>query len=923
MHRYTLVAVVWGLLLSSLCCCSTATALECPSDVVSLESIATPTSITLQAGKSYELGPEGAGQLHFAQYGGLLKINNLQLQGRADSDGGGGVVIKRSKDGTDDNQPATFIARLVTFKSISPRAVANDDAAANLTFTNCAFLDNVYNTWGCENQREWFCSFTGPPGAAGVTTASNATFSGSTVFRRNSWGALYVASPVTVTFEGKLVVADNTKRLWGQGFEYDEDNFTTEYGAGLIASGGARLLFFGAVQIRNNTGFGGCGMYLSRASATFASAARTVQFTRNRGSYGAAMKAYESNVQFNGPVLMADNTAIEGAGGAFHLLLSNVTFNARATVRNNSLHGCTMDFDNGCGGGAMFVLGSQVTHADRATYLRNTASSTDGGALYITGYKYGTNPMNSSFLAADLVTFNGNSATRADKYASTSGHGAGNYNIEGNVCAEACSLRHPLMALGYKGLDVASLRNWHLLARKLSTPGSTVTIVTFGGSLTAGYISFTHAWQSSMEGSWVEQLVAWLQAAFPSITFNTLNLSRSASDVIVAATCWYQYVPQEADLVLVEYSVNGCRNENTQPACSSAVMPRVASYENLYRRVIRRAPGAALMSVAMFGFTTLAVPARDTANTQVQLPNPFSNSGEELHGMIARRYGAPIASLRDSLYDLMFNDEAAQQLLGATRSTLMAEPSDIHPTAAGFKVFGDVVAFTVRQTLAAVLANGAADPAASASAVKYAGGGDLPLPVSPVAGQQDTDTWIRGYFMKGHGQELQALVSTSTIAGSSSKTATASSNNTGADLVGDSTAENSRSDSHNAGVGSAAADPFARRYLAVTYLQGAAMPAERMAIAHVKCVRGCRCQPVQLTFHRQVVNGIAATEVSLHPSCVVRIDIKTDPATGGDEFAVTGIAVVAFSKAAPVHPIDSLDIAAGRAEGQQLPISWP
>ncbi|KAF6250340.1 hypothetical protein COO60DRAFT_1465698 [Scenedesmus sp. NREL 46B-D3] len=242
-------------------------------------------------------------------------------------------------------------------------------------------------------------------------------------------------------------------------------------------------------------------------------------------------------------------------------------------------------------------------------------------------------------------------------------------------------------------------------------------------------------------------------------------------------------------------------------------------------------------------------------------------AGEELHGMIARRYGAPMASLRDSLYDLMFNDEAAQQLLGATRSALMAGPSNIHPTAAGFKVFGDVVAFTVRQTLAAVLANGAADPAAIASAEKYAAGSDLPLPISPVAGvvgilyQPNTKNQSRATFMKGHGQELQAL--------------------------------------------------------------GATLPAQRMAIAHVKCVRGCRCQPVQLTFHLEVDNGIAVTKVSLHPNCVVCIDIQTDPATGGDEFAVTGIAVVAFSEAAPVHPVDFFDIAAGRAKGQQLPISWP
>ncbi|KAF6260584.1 hypothetical protein COO60DRAFT_885635 [Scenedesmus sp. NREL 46B-D3] len=152
MQSSSTVVVAWGLLLGGLCCCVTAAAIDCPSDVIRLACTKVPTSITLQVGKSYELGPgvfllnetvevpagalcvagqdrvgapagvtrllspEGAKQLHFTQYGGTLKINNLQLQGRAGSGGGGGVVIKQSKDGTDDNQPATFIARLVTFK---------------------------------------------------------------------------------------------------------------------------------------------------------------------------------------------------------------------------------------------------------------------------------------------------------------------------------------------------------------------------------------------------------------------------------------------------------------------------------------------------------------------------------------------------------------------------------------------------------------------------------------------------------------------------------------------------------------------------------------------------------------------------------------------------------------------------------------
>jgi hypothetical protein len=62
-----------------------------------------------------------SGQQHFAQYGGFLQLGNLQLEGRAttisDADGnGGGVVVKRGVNGTDDGQPATFAALTVTFK---------------------------------------------------------------------------------------------------------------------------------------------------------------------------------------------------------------------------------------------------------------------------------------------------------------------------------------------------------------------------------------------------------------------------------------------------------------------------------------------------------------------------------------------------------------------------------------------------------------------------------------------------------------------------------------------------------------------------------------------------------------------------------------------------------------------------------------
>jgi hypothetical protein len=99
--------------------------------------------------------------------------------------------------------------------------------------------------------RGWICYFTGPPGAAGVTTASDVIFKGSTVFKRNDWGALFVASPRIVSFEGDVIVADNTKQL-----DTDEhqgstlNGFAPAGGAGLYASDGAQLLFAGAAEFR-------------------------------------------------------------------------------------------------------------------------------------------------------------------------------------------------------------------------------------------------------------------------------------------------------------------------------------------------------------------------------------------------------------------------------------------------------------------------------------------------------------------------------------------------------------------------------------------------------------------------------------------------------------------------------------------------
>jgi hypothetical protein len=229
-----------------------------------------------------------------------------------------------------------------------------------------------------------------------------------------------------------------------------------------------------------------------------------------------------------------------------------------------------------------------------------------------------------------------------------------------------------------------------------------------------------------------------------------------------------------------------------------------------------------------------------------------------------------MASIRDSLYDLMYNDTAAQQLLGATRSSLMADI--VHPTAAGFKVFGDVVAYSVRQTLAAVFTGSAAQLSLAPDNTAR-----LPPAISPIAAQQDAQPWCkeglsfqpyaacvtssadaatgsaaiylrrpgittgchwknasihlscphdncrtRGYFMKGIGQALTITLDTRLTAAAGSSTAGSSSS-------------------------SSTATQFESRCLVVTYVQGSQAP--KMGTAVLACVQGCRCRATRLSLY--------------------------------------------------------------------------
>jgi hypothetical protein len=63
---------------------------------------------------------------------------------------------------------------------------------------------------------------------------------------------------------------------------------------------------------------------------------------------------------------------------------------------------------------------------------------------------------------------------------------------------------------------------------------------------------------------------------------------------------------------------------------------QVANYESLLRRVLRRAPATAVMSVALFPlyYETVRVLGNTTATTQV--PYPFHSSGKLWNRSIAK-----------------------------------------------------------------------------------------------------------------------------------------------------------------------------------------------------------------------------------------------------------------------------------------------
>lgn len=392
-------------------------------------------------------------------------------------------------------------------------------------------------------------------------------------------------------------------------------------------------------------------------------------------------------------------------------------------------------------------------------------------------------------------------------------------------------------------------RNWARLATKLATPGSSIKIVAFGGSVTVGY--------RMCNTSYPEMFVGWLQKAFPGVQFSLVNLARRATAATFAALCLVQDLPEDADLVLIEYSVNGYGGQ-----CQCFTAPQTAGYETLIRKIIKKTPKAALMSFASFMWL-------DKDNK----PGKYYDTGEDQHGVVARRYGVPMMSVRDAMYDAMFDDDNPW---GIKRSKILVDI--VHVGEYGASVYAAFLAWALRHQVTRLLLHhrGLAD------ASKPPPG--MPPPINPEAAQEDWPTFC------AEGLMLKSIVK----------------ENRGWEFVDE--GSNQCAGCHKYGLRTSGVGKVlmlkvnsavlsdkdkqggAKVMLALSYLRSYS----DVGKARVECISGCTCGSKTLDAKNVRQTSELHTErmeIGAAPECVLRFTTLNETSTGGRKFRLASVAV--------------------------------
>lgn len=413
-------------------------------------------------------------------------------------------------------------------------------------------------------------------------------------------------------------------------------------------------------------------------------------------------------------------------------------------------------------------------------------------------------------------------------------------------------LSEKLVAQGYKFEPMP--RQWARLSQKLITPGSKVKVVAFGGSVTVGYRMSTT--------SYPEELVKWMMTAFPGVEFELVNLARRATAATFAALCLVQDMPDDADLVLIEYSINGYGGQ-----CQCFTAPQNAGYETLVRRVIKKAPQAALMAFATFMWL-------DKHGGR----ELYHNTGEDQHAVIARRYGIPMMSVRDALYDVMFDPENPYKV---NRTAILVDI--VHVGDYGAKVYAGFLAWGIRRQVVRMIKHHGRQLESAAMAAPS----KLIAPLNPDAAMEDWPTFcaegqrLQGVVAPSGGEDWQWVDEGSSACPGCHKFGFAS-KKVGAylDISVDSDVLSPEEKKTNS----------ATVMLALSFLKSYS----DMGKVKIQCVSGCTCQEVIKDAKNKTPTSELHTErmpISPHPECKIRITILDETSTKDHKFRLSGVAV--------------------------------
>eukprot|EP00879_Flechtneria_rotunda_P005860 GHRR01006166.1.p1 GENE.GHRR01006166.1~~GHRR01006166.1.p1 ORF type:complete len:523 (+),score=78.66 GHRR01006166.1:141-1571(+) len=392
-------------------------------------------------------------------------------------------------------------------------------------------------------------------------------------------------------------------------------------------------------------------------------------------------------------------------------------------------------------------------------------------------------------------------------------------------------------------------RNWARLVHKLSTQGSTVNVVAFGGSVTVGY--------QKSNTSYPEEFVDWLQEAFPAVKFNLVSLARRATAATFAALCLVQGLPSDADLVLIEYSINGYGGE-----CQCFTSPQTAGYEALVRKIITKAPQAALMGFATFMWL-------DRKGN----PGKFYETGEDQHGVVCRRYGIPMMSVRDSLYNAMFDRD---NMYGINQSRILVDM--VHVGNYGASVYAGFLAWALRHQATRILLHHRSLAAAASHTHP------MPQPLNPEAAQESWPTFcaenegLQGYVQDNRGWEWVDEGSNAcagchkygflTKEAGSSLTVKVNSN-----VLSD--------EDKKAG---------AKVMLALTFLKSYS----EVGKVEVDCASGCKCSPkVFDAKNKRPTSELHTERMEVGPAeeCLIKFTVLPETSTKGHKFRLASVAV--------------------------------